>query len=277
MRPHYFAAGLCVNACLIALLALIRLPAVSEAEVRTKRSIVLAPVTKRGLQPLKLVRLRVTPPPKHIDLAQTPSIPALPIAPVIVAAQPVVQAAPVPELKPAPRFVETGRFASVSTDFKPTKPAALPVLAGFASAVVETRDASRKVVSAGFDLAAAGRSTAQRTISSTSAFDQVAYAKPPSRPIVREPVPHSVEILSKPKPDYTEEARRSRIEGEVWLEVLFGADGIAEVRRVVRSLGYGLDEMASEAVRKMRFRPAQNSRGAVDEVATIRVLFLLAE
>jgi len=53
-----------------------------------------------------------------------------------------------------------------------------------------------------------------------------------------------VEILSKPKPAYTEEARAKKIEGEVLLEMQFSASGEARVVRVVRGLGHGLDETA---------------------------------
>ena len=67
-----------------------------------------------------------------------------------------------------------------------------------------------------------------------------------------------MEIISKPNPVYTEEARQLRLEGEVLLEVLFGANGQLHVNRVVRGMGHGLDEAAIAAANKMRFKPAQH-------------------
>jgi TonB family protein len=57
-------------------------------------------------------------------------------------------------------------------------------------------------------------------------------------------------------PSYTEEARRKKINGIVILSVLVTEEGLPSDIRVVRSLGYGLDEKAIEAVSQYRFRPA---------------------
>ena len=86
----------------------------------------------------------------------------------------------------------------------------------------------------------------------------------------------SVEILSKPRPEYTEEGRRMRIEGEVVLEVLFARSGDASVLRVVKGLGHGLDENAIAAARGIRFRPAQHEGAAVDSSAVVHIVFQLA-
>lgn len=85
-----------------------------------------------------------------------------------------------------------------------------------------------------------------------------------------------VEILYKPKPMYTDEARRQRIEGEVLLKVAFSASGQVEVLGVTRGLGYGLDEAAIAAARQIRFKPAQQDGHAVDSTATVHILFELA-
>ena len=65
------------------------------------------------------------------------------------------------------------------------------------------------------------------------------------------------QIISQPKPGYTEAARHNKIAGKVVLLVEFRADGTIGEVQVVRSLGYGLDECAVEAARHIRFRPAQ--------------------
>jgi TonB family protein len=46
------------------------------------------------------------------------------------------------------------------------------------------------------------------------------------------------------------------IEGEVVLEVAFGASGDVSIVRIVNRLGHGLDETAARAVAGIRFRPA---------------------
>jgi len=70
------------------------------------------------------------------------------------------------------------------------------------------------------------------------------------------PATTPVEILYKPQPNYTNEARSMKLEGEVLIEVMFGADGHLQVQRVVRGLGHGLDESGVEAANKIRFKPA---------------------
>jgi TonB family protein len=85
-----------------------------------------------------------------------------------------------------------------------------------------------------------------------------------------------VEILYKPKPVYTDEARQRRIEGEVLLQVAFSATGHLEVLRVIKGLGYGLDDAAVTAARQIRFKPAREDGQPVDSLATVHILFELA-
>jgi TonB family protein len=85
-----------------------------------------------------------------------------------------------------------------------------------------------------------------------------------------------VEILSKPTPEYTDEARALKIEGEVALEVEFAATGEIRVLKVVRSLGHGLDECAARAVKGMRFKPAQRDGQPIDLRTTVNIVFRLA-
>lgn len=85
-----------------------------------------------------------------------------------------------------------------------------------------------------------------------------------------------VEILSKPHPIYTEEGRRLHIQGEVTVQVLFGASGELRVLRVVKGLGHGLDEAALRAAVGIRFEPARRGGLPVDTVATLHIVFQLA-
>jgi TonB family protein len=85
-----------------------------------------------------------------------------------------------------------------------------------------------------------------------------------------------VEILFKPKPAYSNEAKAKNIEGEVLLQVVFTASGDVKVLRVVQGLGYGLDESAQSAARQIRFKPAQQDGQTVDSTAIVHIVFQLA-
>jgi TonB family protein len=65
------------------------------------------------------------------------------------------------------------------------------------------------------------------------------------------------QILARPVPGYTEEARHAQVDGVVKLSVVLNANGTVSDIRVTRGLGYGLDEKAIEAARELRFTPAQ--------------------
>jgi len=84
------------------------------------------------------------------------------------------------------------------------------------------------------------------------------------------------EIISKPFPVYTQEARTLRIQGEVLLEVVLGASGDLHVVRVVRGLGYGLDDNAVKAAEQIRFRPAMRNGQAADSTVVLHIIFQLA-
>lgn len=90
------------------------------------------------------------------------------------------------------------------------------------------------------------------------------------------PPASAVEILSKPRPLYTEEARQLRIEGEVLLEVLFTASGNARVERLLRGLGHGLDEAAAASATQIQFRPALRAGQPIDQTAIVHITFQLA-
>jgi TonB family protein len=63
-------------------------------------------------------------------------------------------------------------------------------------------------------------------------------------------------LLSKPEPQYTEEARRNQITGTVMLRVVFSSMGEVTQIRAVQSLPFGLTERAIAAARLIRFAPA---------------------
>jgi TonB family protein len=84
------------------------------------------------------------------------------------------------------------------------------------------------------------------------------------------------EVISKPTPVYTAEARSLRIEGEVVLEVVFEASGNLRIVRVVQGLGHGLDEAAVHAAQQIRFKPAVRDGQPSDYTALVHIVFQLA-
>jgi TonB family protein len=79
-----------------------------------------------------------------------------------------------------------------------------------------------------------------------------------------------------PYPVYTDEARHVKMQGTVTLRVLVGTDGKAADIRVVRGIGYGLEERAMQTVRGWKFNPARDAnRRAVAAWVTVEAVFRL--
>lgn len=78
-----------------------------------------------------------------------------------------------------------------------------------------------------------------------------------------------------PEPEYSEEARKAKYQGEVWLTVTIGTDGRAHDIRVSRSLGLGLDEKAIESVKTWRFEPGKKDGVPVAVQISVEVDFHL--
>ena len=122
-----------------------------------------------------------------------------------------------------------------------------------------------------------GRSSGHGAVA-TGGFgsEQVVHNAPKLAQADSGPPTNSVEITFKPQPVYTSEARSLKLEGEVLLEVMFGANGTLHVNRVVKGLGHGLDEAAIGAANKMRFKPALRNGQPVDSTAVVHVSFQMA-
>ena len=82
-------------------------------------------------------------------------------------------------------------------------------------------------------------------------------------------------VVSKREPEYSEEARRARLEGTVTLSLVVDASGAPMNLRVLKGLGLGLDGRALEAVAEWRFAPGQKEGKPVPILATIQVNFRL--
>lgn len=79
-----------------------------------------------------------------------------------------------------------------------------------------------------------------------------------------------------PLPMYTEAARKARVEGIVMLQAVVRKNGTVDSFRVVRGLGYGLDESAINTIAtKWRFKPGTLNGQPVDVLANIEVSFRL--
>src|SRR6266850_2031424 len=140
------------------------------------------------------------------------------------------------------------------------------------------------VASAGFGNGVAtgdnsGRTSASRgTVRQGGFGDADVVAPSQSKSKVPEPLSKTVpaEITFKPRPVYTEEGRRLKVEGEVLLEVVFTATGQIRIQRVVQGLGHGLDESAIRAAEKIQFKPALKDGQPSDFQAVLHIVFQLA-
>lgn len=82
-------------------------------------------------------------------------------------------------------------------------------------------------------------------------------------------------VTSKTEPVYSEEARIAKISGSALLQLVVGADGQAHNIKVVRSIGFGLDDRAVAAILKWQFRPGQKDGSPVPVYATVEINFRL--
>lgn len=134
--------------------------------------------------------------------------------------------------------------------------------AGFADGVSSTASSqtNRTVVAGGF------REAVERGGSA-----------PELQRVDKKPELQPVEILFKPRPAYTDEARRRKVEGEVLLDVVFEASGSLHINRLVKGLGYGLDDNALAAAQRIQFHPARRDGQPYDCAALVHIVFELSE
>ena len=158
----------------------------------------------------------------------------------------------------------------------------MPQGGGYGNGTGGTKGIKGTVASTGFGNGVAtggngdGRSNGRGTVA-TGGFGQTEVSQGVAKKQLDQgPPTNPVEITFKPNPVYTPEARNLKLEGEVLLEVMFGANGQLHVNRVVRGLGHGLDEAAIDAANKMRFKPALRNGQPVDSTAIVHVVFQMA-
>jgi TonB family protein len=257
-----------------------------------------------SIQPIALKRYDVmmvtpvlsTPPEKPIVKREPLVMPQLPRRAPVVAQLPLADELRLPEIKsrPAPLIAEARPFEPIAIGTNPSgRPRGVVAGSGFESASgaggggADRAGARSKaaVAGAGFDGASgtggggADRTGARPRVAVVGGgFEAVAFGSPSPQPARREvkPAESPVEIINKPRPEYTEEARRMKIEGEVALRVLFSSSGKVRVMNLIQGLGYGLDENAIRAAQEIQFKPASWDGQPVDSTAIVRIAFLLA-
>jgi TonB family protein len=158
----------------------------------------------------------------------------------------------------------------------------LPAGAGKGNGTAGIHGVSGTIRTAGFGDAAVspgphGRNSGGIVVA--SGFNNAVATSGASTPkqVQKAPGLQPVEIVFKPRPIYTAEARNKRVEGEVLLEVVFGASGSLHINRVVKELGYGLDDAAVAAAQHIQFRPARRDGQPYDCAALVHIKFELSE
>jgi TonB family protein len=199
----------------------------------------------------------------------------------------------VPTVNAAVEKVQTGGFGDPNGLTGTGKPNAklyaaqaggfdMPVGAGQGNGTGGANGIKGTVASAGFGNGVAnggkgdGRSNGQGVSTGGFGSEQVVKGTGPKTLADAGAATTPVEITYKPNPVYTDEARNLKLEGEVLLEMTFFANGTLHVNKVVRGMGHGLDEAATAAANKIRFKPALRGGQPVDSTAVVHVVFQMA-
>lgn len=84
------------------------------------------------------------------------------------------------------------------------------------------------------------------------------------------------QILVQTTPSYTDDAIKAKVQGVVVLQAIIRKNGRADSLKVIRGLGFGLEESAiKEIAANWRFKPGTRNGQPVDVLATIEVIFNL--
>lgn len=258
--------------------------------------------------PTEVLRLSAPQPKASVKLEDVPapkvSIAAQKLEPLPISSAPVIpkQAVKVnvfstgssatPTIARAPSQVQTGGFGdpnglpAKANQSKAVNIAAagsfdLPSGPGYGNGTGGAKGVAGVVASTGFGN---GTATANNRPRAVAAVQQSGFgdADVPAPPTVRSHPAEAAarmvpaEILSKPTPVYTQEARSMRIEGEVLLEAVLEASGTLHVVRVVRGLGHGLDDNAVKAAEQIHFKPAMKDGQPADSTVVLHIIFQLA-
>jgi TonB family protein len=228
--------------------------------------------------------------PPKVELA--PNQPAVPRKPVETGNFGTGSAA-TPTLKNLPpEKVQTGGFGDPQGIGGPSNPNKhaninrvgsfdLPSGPGYGNGTGGAKGARGTIASTGFGNGTAIPPTAPSsgthgTVEQGSFSNATVQTEKPKAQQQQQAAVQPVEILEKPRPAYTAEARNLKLEGEVLVSVIFKANGQIQILGVTRGLGHGLDESAIRAAQTIRFKPAISDGRPVDFPATVHIVFQLA-
>jgi protein TonB len=82
-------------------------------------------------------------------------------------------------------------------------------------------------------------------------------------------------VTRRVQPNYTEVARKGRIQGVVIIEAIIDKEGNVDHVKVLKGLPMGLSEEAETAVKKWKFRPGTLGGQPVDVIFNLTVNFTL--
>ena len=221
--------------------------------------------------------------------------PAKPREPVKTGMMSSGSAAPATITKPIPvEKVQTGGFGDPHGDAGPANERgrvnvnalgspALPPGPGYGNGTGGAKGVRGTVASAGFGngtaIPPASNNRNRGTVQSGGFANENAgvIEAPKKKASDSGPVVEPVVILAKPKPEYSQEAIKLGLEGDVLLDVVFPASGgEVQVNRVIKGLGHGLDEAAVRAAKLIKYRPAMSGGHAVDFPAVVHIVFQIA-
>jgi TonB family protein len=97
-------------------------------------------------------------------------------------------------------------------------------------------------------------------------------------PAALEKIGHGVSApvpINTPQAKYSREARKKKIQGTCLVRIIVDAQGVPQNPKIVRTIGYGLDEAAVDAIKKYRFKPAMKDGHPVPVEISIQVNFRL--
>ena len=296
-NPASFLTSCILNSAILTLLILLGTVAHHEIQLRKMESTeIVFPTTPRPRIKVK-VKVLPAPAPKIAKLERPkikiPKIETrveprpeikLPVIkeaislPKSAAAKPAVSLAPQP--KPAP--VHLGDINGVTPNPNATRPATIAALGNPYGGMQGSATSSRGIVgSAGFGdstrsgtggnggaggrgrVVAAGMPGMTSPGSSSTAVSEQAKSTPPV-------------LISHSQPEYTNEARQLKIEGNVVLRVTITVSGQMVVHNVVRGLGHGLDEAAMRSAPTYKFQPATKDGQPVEYTTNIIIKFQTA-
>jgi protein TonB len=209
--------------------------------------------TRRGPTRVEMAMVKKEPPPPPPPPVETKKEPPKPKEPPKKVAKAFVK----PDTPPPPPNQAPPKDA-------PKKP--VPILAGV------TLESTVEGPS-GFQVAVGNTLYEDPNLNKSKPQDVKPYAAPvyreapPVKPVVKKevrvfkPVPKfsvstEPEVQQEVKAVYPSDARQAGIQGVVELRVELWEDGTVRMAKVVRGLGYGLDEAAVEAIMRFRFKPA---------------------